>query len=90
MREGAVVGNDRRQCAVHLVTCRAHFGPPLPCVVQPYWLPGFGASGALKYGERARVRAIGVFEVSWTNRLASGSRVLYVNAIELICDLAVL
>jgi hypothetical protein len=57
------VGNDRQQCAFHLLTCRAHFGPPLPRVAQPHWLPGCGASGALKYGERARVRACGVLEV---------------------------
>jgi hypothetical protein len=37
-----------------------------PHVEQPHWLLGFGASGALKYGERARVRARGVMEMNLT------------------------
>jgi hypothetical protein len=57
------VGNDRQQRAAHLLTCGTHFCPPLPRVAQPYWLLGFGAAGALKYGERAEIRARGVLEV---------------------------
>jgi hypothetical protein len=62
----------------HLLTCRAHFGPPLPRVVQPHWLPGFCALGVerpLEYGERARIRARGVLEMSLTGNATRSTAV---------------
>jgi hypothetical protein len=44
--------------------------PPLPLVGQPHWLLGFCAfrgESHLEYGERARVRTIGVLSVISTD-----------------------
>jgi hypothetical protein len=78
----ARVGNDRQQCVVHLLTCRAHFGPASPpCRATPLvagvWR--FGRGAPLYAASAPQFALSGFLAASELNRAASGSRGL-VNA----------
>jgi hypothetical protein len=72
------VGNDRQQCAGHLLACRVLLGSASPpCRATPLvaGVLRLGVERPLKYGERARVRARGVLEMSLTGNATRSTAV---------------